>query len=295
VDVRTNAFGMRGGDVEVEKEPGTYRIVVIGDSFTMGWGVAEPDTWARVLEKRLNARAPCGLPLAARYEVLNLGVGNYNAAQEVALLRKVGLGLHPDLVIMGSFINDAEPISHRWRPALLRRSWLAALVYTRFRRLWFHDPRTLDYRQYYRGLYQKDRPGWVAERQAWHDLGALSRETGIPVVVYLFPELHDVSATYPFLDVHAKLERLGADAGLPVIDLLPRFAGIARADSLWVSPADAHPNARANAIFASSICRTLADAIRHTVAPDDALGTFAPKRQTGPGACSGSRRVACGR
>lgn len=260
-EVRTNQFGMRGDTISEARPPGTYRIVLLGDSFTMGWGVAEPDTWARILERRLNATRSHGLPPADRYEVLNLGVGNYNTAQEVALLERVGMGLGPDLVVVGHFINDAEPTPPVRASALLSRSYLAAFVVARMRRLPFGASRVSGYERYYRGLYGDDEPGWLAEQEAWRTLAALSRQTDVPVVVYIFPELHDLSASYPFRDLHGKLLRLGAETGLPVIDLLPAFAGIAPPESLWVSPSDAHPNARANTIIADGIFGTLGRAV----------------------------------
>ncbi|HEB53493.1 MAG TPA: hypothetical protein ENI87_09590, partial [bacterium] len=48
--LRTNSLGLRGPDVAVPKPPGTFRIVMLGDSVTFGWGVDDEVTFARRLE-----------------------------------------------------------------------------------------------------------------------------------------------------------------------------------------------------------------------------------------------------
>ncbi len=53
--VRTNALGMRGGQVGT-KQQGTQRVLALGDSFTLGLQVLENETWAAQLSEGLTAR-----------------------------------------------------------------------------------------------------------------------------------------------------------------------------------------------------------------------------------------------
>src|SRR5262245_786179 len=46
VDVRTNAQGLRGPAIAANAASGVARIAFVGDSITMGWGVAEKETFA---------------------------------------------------------------------------------------------------------------------------------------------------------------------------------------------------------------------------------------------------------
>ena len=56
--VRTNSQGMRGTrEYSLEKPPGTFRIVGIGDSNLFGWGVAEGEPYLQILERRLGELA----------------------------------------------------------------------------------------------------------------------------------------------------------------------------------------------------------------------------------------------
>src|SRR5580700_7642763 len=75
VTLRTNDWGLRGGPVG-PPVPGKRRILVLGGSITLGWGVAEADTMTSRLEDMFRARGE-------DVEVLNGGIGNYNAQRYV--------------------------------------------------------------------------------------------------------------------------------------------------------------------------------------------------------------------
>lgn len=62
-------------------------IVVVGDSYAMGWGVAQEDSFAEVMSRDLGVR------------VLNAGISSYDTARELALADRLGLRSHRALVI----------------------------------------------------------------------------------------------------------------------------------------------------------------------------------------------------
>ncbi len=95
----TNNLGFRGGDV-LEKNPGIYRIVITGDSFTMGDGISDADAFPLHLERLLNESG------SRNHEVINCGVVSYTPLLEYLLLKKyIGL-LKPDMVILGFDMSD---------------------------------------------------------------------------------------------------------------------------------------------------------------------------------------------
>ncbi|HYC22047.1 MAG TPA: SGNH/GDSL hydrolase family protein [Candidatus Bathyarchaeia archaeon] len=105
---RINADGFRDRRYAIPKPPGTFRIVVLGDSIAFGYGVEERDAFPKVLESRLSELAP-----AAHVEVVNLGVSGYNAYTEAELLKDVGVKYQPDLVLLQFCINDLnDPTVH---------------------------------------------------------------------------------------------------------------------------------------------------------------------------------------
>jgi hypothetical protein len=116
VSVRTNSFGLRGAEVPREKPAGTYRVILLGDSFAFGWGVEQEETFAYKLQELLQAelsvrgnREEVSKRIDSeirRVEVLNFGVPGYSTFQEVALLRKEAMSFSPDAVIVYFVEND---------------------------------------------------------------------------------------------------------------------------------------------------------------------------------------------
>ena len=56
VQVKINSKGLRDNEYPYEKPDDTYRILMLGDSFTFGYGVNIEDTMAKVLEENLNKK-----------------------------------------------------------------------------------------------------------------------------------------------------------------------------------------------------------------------------------------------
>ena len=255
VEVRTNSHGLRDHTERSEaKPPGTYRILVLGDSITFGWGANYEKTFCRLLEKSLTAQPP--IP-GRKFEVLNTGVGNSNTAMEVEYFKEEGWKFQPDLVLVGWFINDAEPTP------VPSRNWLA---YHSFAYVWLdsaldsvmRNTKTREtYREYYRGLYGDDQAGWQKCQRAFASLASFCREKSIPCRVLLIPELHSLGAGYEFADIHDKIRALSARENLPTLELLSAFPGDGDPMLFWVCPSDAHPNDPANELMATAIDRAL--------------------------------------
>lgn len=99
VEMTTNSRGFRGKDIP-DKKPDTYRIVMLGDSFTMGEGVDYKNTFPYLTEENLNKSG------TKKYEVINLGVESYAPLLEYLLLKENIDFLKPDLVILNFDMGD---------------------------------------------------------------------------------------------------------------------------------------------------------------------------------------------
>ena len=128
VPVSINSEGLRDREFSLEKPPGVYRVMMLGDSTTFGWGVRQEDTAAKFLERKLNAALPAGY---SSVEVMNAGVGNYDTVQEVTYYETIGWKYHPDLVVLVFFINDPEPVPVEKKGFLIDSSYLIAFATNR--------------------------------------------------------------------------------------------------------------------------------------------------------------------
>jgi lysophospholipase L1-like esterase len=105
VRVRTNADGFRGAPLPGPKPPGTVRVVVLGDSFTFGYGVRERQAYpARLAGRLARVASPC------RVEVVNLGVPGAGPLDYLHHLEHTAARLSPDVVLVGVFGNDVNDL-----------------------------------------------------------------------------------------------------------------------------------------------------------------------------------------
>src|SRR5690242_15457953 len=104
VPIHINRMGLRGEEIAIPKPPKTVRILVVGDSITFGYGIRLEDTYAKVLERRLNRESVSG----TSYEVLNGGALGGSLADYLHFLTRKAEILQPDTVVVGLCLNDIQ-------------------------------------------------------------------------------------------------------------------------------------------------------------------------------------------
>lgn len=94
-----NPKGLRDENYEYEKpSEKVKRIVVLGDSFTWGFGVEEYEGFAEVLEDTLLENC----------QIINMGAPGYGNDQELLILKNEGVKYNPDLVVVAFYMNDID-------------------------------------------------------------------------------------------------------------------------------------------------------------------------------------------
>ena len=97
---RVNSIGLRGNEINTDKAEGSYRVMMLGDSFTMGKGVRDDETFSALLEASL-------LNAGRKVEVLNAGVDSYSPILSYRqLVTRLGTLLEPDLVVINLDMSD---------------------------------------------------------------------------------------------------------------------------------------------------------------------------------------------
>jgi lysophospholipase L1-like esterase len=251
VPVSINSEGLRDREFSLVKPLGVYRVMMLGDSTTFGWGVRQEDTAAKFLERKLSAALPAGY---SGVEVMNAGVGNYDTVQEVTYYETIGWKYHPDLVVLVFFINDPEPVPVEKKGFLIDRSYLIAFATNRIDGVMRHAGVRPDWKTYYASLYNDDRPGFQACKRALVSLANSTRNHGAKLLVALLPELHEINDdSYPFKAAHQKIKDVIAAENVSVVELIDGLKDHGPEETLWVTALDDHPNAKANNLIADQL------------------------------------------
>lgn len=306
VTLQTNSRGLREAEsVGYAKAANTQRVLVVGDSFTLGYTVDRPDTITGLLGARLGAEG-------RNVEVLNGGTEGYSTDQEVLWLAREGAKYAPDVVILQMYENDifwngqesylrypkprfpadadgipatlaplADPGLEPW---WVRNTALGTLLSKTFSTQtipMLSGPRPLPAE--WGPRLSADASGWKETAAALRSFGRVAADIGAKPLVLVVPDKAqiepaarsamqqmiarpDYDPDRPFLGL---VERARA-AGLSVVD--PRAALRAAGDGATVAlyfERDWHTNARGN--------RVLADALADALASPELLGA-APTR-----------------
>lgn len=243
VMVNINSDGMRDKEYPVQKD-NKYRIIFLGDSLTLGWGVVKEDTFEQILEEKLNSRYPT--------EIINFGIGNYNTVQEVNLFIEKGIKYQPDKVVLFYFVNDAEVTPKKSKLWFLGYSEFISFYWSRIHALMDKNLPSRSFKDYYSALYDEKQPGWITAKKAILQLEEISENENFQLQIVLLPELHDTKNLI-FGDSYNKISRFLEKNNIDYINLGKLFENQNNEMELWVSYDDAHPNKIADKIIAEAL------------------------------------------
>jgi lysophospholipase L1-like esterase len=112
VVLKTNSLGLKSPEIRIPKPKKTFRILMLGDSFTEGYGVVAKNTFSNQLQNLLQNQY-----LDHKIEVINAGMRGYSPILEYLFLKKKGLKLEPDLVIVNVDATDVTDEAAYYRVA----------------------------------------------------------------------------------------------------------------------------------------------------------------------------------
>jgi hypothetical protein len=120
ITIDSDELGLRERSFQLPKPAGTTRVVLLGDSFVMGYGVKAEDRIGVFLEKLLaqQSKAQHG-PI----ECLHFGINAWNVVSECAFLRRQLSLAQPDLVVQIAVRNDLEDVPGARGMGTLSNGW----------------------------------------------------------------------------------------------------------------------------------------------------------------------------
>jgi lysophospholipase L1-like esterase len=273
VEFRYNAQRFRDRPLG-PRPPGVRRVMVVGDSFTEGQGVKEPETYVRLLERSLAAEgAPVEVRNCARrgkdfpelYEAFADAIPFGADAVVYAMVLNDG-DRPPEFQARQTYVNDwilergrMEFRAENTDRPLWTRSRLASLAADRWTSSRIDEEST----RWYREMYSEANPGgWRRTQSFIREMDQRTRAQGGRFLVALWPLLVDLGDGYPFGGAHEAIRAFCEASGIPFLDLRPALAGVP-VETLWVHRLDRHPNEIAHRRAAEA----LTPAVRALVAP----------------------------
>jgi lysophospholipase L1-like esterase len=251
-----NNFGHRDRDFVTPKPADTFRIVLLGDSFTEGAGLSREQTFGRLLQRQLGPNV----------EVYNLGHSGMTTREEADVLLRDGSKLGPDLIILGYVFNDAEthPLERPYRdlPAwyvsaqrtLTQRlgSYASYAVLGEVQKLLPGNFASMD--AFYASQHDRGGRGWANVTQGLSDIGRWAKDNHVEIIGAIWPFFFDEWRS----DGNGLVGQVAGamrEHGFRVLDLSPVFAQRGPFGTLGISSHDAHPNAEANEIAARVLAK----------------------------------------
>ncbi|MCA1621267.1 MAG: GDSL-type esterase/lipase family protein [Acidobacteria bacterium] len=270
-EYRNNSLGFRDVEHAREKPEGVFRILVLGDSFTYGTGVAFEETYARRLESMLNGRAG----RHSTVEVINAGVYRYFPEAERILLERYGVNYSPDLVVVGFLPNDVLDThlgldaikinesgqlvtrgavgSGRLKTFLYSRSHAFRIAYNRFAATRFGGGRNLPLEEVYNpeGIFKHD---WETVEAEYRKMVSVADKAGARVVVAHIPHKGPWEERHSYPAV--RLGEWSARGGFVFVDIMPAMKEASRDKSLYY-PFDGHCRPAGHEVIAETLFKAL--------------------------------------
>jgi len=250
--ISSNHLGMRDREYEKIKPANTYRILLLGASNDMGFGVKDDQTYENVAEDLLNKQPPD--PHFAHYEILNLSVAAYSVLQRLERFEQDGFALQPDAAIFSVAAADTQ-----FLPAHLRKALIAGI-----------QPPP-EYRDIVEQVIRKAHvngkmPPAMIERRlqpyvgevcewAFRRFAQLCAQHGVrPIVIY---RPAPVDFTGSESTIRAELISAAHAAGLEVIDLSSAFDSVTNRNTLMLGKWDDHTTPLGHRLLAEKLYEDL--------------------------------------
>lgn len=251
-----NSRGIRGPEYDPVAAPGTFRIEMIGDSYTMGSGVSVEQAYPAMVEEVLN-----GTGDERHYEVINLGLSGLSLEGSVNVrLRKIGLDYSPDLLVYGFTVNDLEGpdyVALKRSPHVPSKSLVLDLLRKRLE--YFRDmvsPSSTSYVRELNNNFFENPKVWQRFESNLDRLAAIADERNICVVVLIHTQLRALNSWHPYLRHYAAVADAARERGMYVVDSFPWHDGIDPTNYVC-GVYDSHPNALGHQILAESLIHGL--------------------------------------
>ena len=244
---KTNRWGMRDQNYDKEKPAGTYRIAMLGSSYTVGAGVVMESTFPSLVEERLSS-ADADSPYS-RVEVLNFASAGYSILRRQALFEKNALEFDIDLVVDMSITGEAYLAVRNLRAAVQDKlPDLDPILLDIVRRAHVTSEMSSEAIESRLGAYTDEILRWGYEQ-----LSLKARQNNVEALVFMLPRVDDTDAIYR--EEWKALSKMTQEAGLTTVSLEGVYGPLNERRALKLALWDSHPNIEGHSLLAERVYR----------------------------------------
>jgi lysophospholipase L1-like esterase len=238
------------------------RILFLGDSFTFGSGVDNgANRFTDLLEMQHNFENPDKL-----VHIYNAGIPGTEPSDWIEYLNQLLDTYEPHQVYAVFFLRDGTDICtslwcHNDLINEIKSNYQEKKLYeySHLARYYFNIQIIRDFNQAYINMIYRAYLGNESETSFWQqqkgsllELQEVCQANDLDFILIIFPILYELNNKYPFEPVENEIIQFANEANIPVFSLRESFMG-QRAESLWVSQNDQHPNSKGHTIAAEAL------------------------------------------
>lgn len=250
-----NSLGYRDVEWTPQQLADKTKVMVVGDSFVAGSGIANPqDRFANQL----------GRLLGDDYAVLNVAAPGWDTVDEVEAI--LNYPYRPDMLVLSYYINDIEGTAYQtgvqrpqirqdppaWLLPLVQNSYAINFLYWRIIRLGPQEWAKVYWDNWLKKISTDPEITWRHQQELLKIIDGAASEQ-IPLFVVVFPNLAAVDESQPFIRPVIDLFQTHQ---VPVLDVGKLLTGRDPATTT-VNAIDSHPNEAINREVAEHLYQML--------------------------------------
>ena len=249
VEISINSKGMRGNDIDLENwQISNKKILFIGSSITLGWGVNERMVQNKILERKAKENN-------LNWATLNGGIGNYNTERYVKNFLINYKDLKPDVVILQYFINDAEVLNYQDGNFFSRNFHLGVFLWKYLAKIKSDIIKENIY-DYYKRVYLDEEKSQIVKNNLIN-FQNFCKKNDIRCIIFYTPDLNLINTIDKLEFAKRYVEEISEEMNMEFFDLTYIFKTLKDKKLTNSEYKDRHPNSFAHTIFADNLYKYL--------------------------------------
>lgn len=249
VEININSLGMRGKEDDInEWQFAEKKLLFIGSSIMLGWGVEDKDVLNKVLEREAQKNN-------LNWKTLNAAVGNYNTERYVSNFFEFHTKLQPDIILIQYFINDAEKLSSNKGNFFTRNFHLGVMLW-RYFSLFKDDMQKENIEDFYKKVYSLEKK----EKTVKSNLNRLNKycvDQDIRCILIFTPDIELIQSGNDLNFINDYIYEIANEIEMELFDLSKIMKIYLNQNLTNKKYNDRHPNSLAHRIIGEELFKFL--------------------------------------